>query len=50
MIEDAILTLAERQGSSRQALWKVVMTKYPGADYKQFVVRLKKEKANGHII
>jgi hypothetical protein len=44
MIEDAVITLGERKGSSRQALWKCVSTKYPEADYKQFIVRLKKLK------
>jgi histone H1/5 len=50
MIEDAIITLAENQGSSRQALWKCVHAKYPEADYKLFVVRLKKLKENGSIV
>jgi len=42
MIEEAILSLGEIRGSSRQAIWKAVNGKYPDADYKQFVVRLRK--------
>jgi hypothetical protein len=42
MIEDAILTLADRQGSTRLEIWKCVHSKYPEADYKQFLVRMKK--------
>jgi histone H1/5 len=49
MIEDAILTLAERKGSTRQAIWKFISIKYPEADYKQFLVRLKKVKENNNI-
>jgi hypothetical protein len=50
MIEDAIITLGERKGSSRQALWKVVHAKHPEADYKQFLIRLKKEAKEGNIV
>jgi len=50
MIEDGIITLAERKGSSRQALWKCVNAKYPQADYKQFLIRLKAESKQGHVI
>ncbi len=42
MIEDAIITLADRSGSSRKAIWKCIESKYEAADYKQFLVRLKK--------
>jgi hypothetical protein len=42
MIEEAIITLADRQGSSRKAIWDFIERKNPGADYKQFLVRLKK--------
>ena len=42
MIHEALLTLAERKGSSRQAIWKVINTKYPEADYKQYLIRLKR--------
>jgi histone H1/5 len=50
MIQDAIITLGERNGSSRQAIWKCINAKYPESDYKQFVVRLKKVKGTDHII
>jgi len=50
MIQSAIITLAERGGSSRQGLWKVVSAQHPEADYKQFLVRLKKESHEGNII
>ena len=43
MIEDSIITLGERKGSSRQAIWKCLHSKFPEADYKQFLIRLKKE-------
>jgi len=49
MIEDAILTLGERKGSSRQAIWKVISTKYPEADFKQYLIRLKKVKESDNI-
>ena len=51
MIEYALLTLGERHGSTRQALWKCIVSKYSDGtegqvvvDYKQFLVRLKKIK------
>jgi hypothetical protein len=47
MIQDAILTLADRNGSSRPAIWKVILAKYPQAEYKQFLVRLKKLAHDG---
>jgi len=50
MIEDAILTLNERSGSSRQGIWKCLNAKYPEADYKQFLIRLKKLSKEGPII
>ncbi len=49
MIEDAILTLGDRKGSSRQGIWKVISTKYPEADFKQYLIRLKKVKDSDHI-
>jgi hypothetical protein len=49
IIEDTILTLNESIGSSRQAIWKAVSGAYPAADYKQFVVRLKKMREAGQI-
>ena len=36
------MTLSERGGSTRQTIWKVVHQKFPEADYKIFLVRLKK--------
>jgi len=42
MIQTALLTLNERGGSSRQAIWKCVHSLFPESDYKQFLVRLKK--------
>jgi hypothetical protein len=42
LIEEAILGLGEQMGSSRQAIWKAISGAYPAADYKLFVVRLKK--------
>jgi len=51
MIEEALITLGDRKGSSRQGLWKVVQSKNPEADYKQFLVRLKKLTRDGdHIV
>ena len=50
MIEDAIITIGERKGSSRQAIWKYVNAKYSAADYKQFLIRLRKEAKEGHVL
>jgi len=50
IIEEAIITLQERKGSTRQALWKVLSMKYPQVDYKQFLIRLKSEAKKGTII
>ena len=50
MIQDAIITLQDRKGSSRQALWKCVSAQHPEADYKQFLIRLKKESHEGHVL
>lgn len=50
MIEDAIINLSDRMGSSRQALWKYINSKYPEADYKQFLIRLKKVAKEGGTI
>lgn len=49
MIEEAILGLGEMMGSSRQAIWKYVSGKYHDADYKQFVVRLRKMRGSGMV-
>ena len=50
MIQDALLTLKDRKGSSRAALWKCVRAKYPEADHKQFLIRLKKITHEGNEI
>jgi hypothetical protein len=43
IIQDALLTLNEPKGTSRQALWKCVQSRHPeDVDQKQFLVRLKK--------
>lgn len=42
MVEDALIQLSDRKGSSRVAMWKYISSKYPEADYKQFLIRLKK--------
>lgn len=47
MVEDALIILSERKGSSRSSLWKCVNAKYPEADYKQFLIRLKKLSRDG---
>eukprot|EP00347_Sterkiella_histriomuscorum_P016951 403351225 len=44
MIEYALVTLAERHGSTSQGLWNCVKAQYPEAEQKFFVVRLKKIK------
>ena len=49
IIEDSILTLNDTMGSSRQAIWKAVSGAFPAADYKLFVVRLKKMREAGQI-
>lgn len=54
MIQDALLTLGDGgKGSTRQALWKVIQTKYPQEDsqrgYRLFMVRLKKLCENPDI-
>ena len=50
MILDAIVTLADRKGSSRAAIWKCISQKYVEADYKQFLIRLRAEKRNGNLV
>jgi hypothetical protein len=49
MIEEAILGLGEMLGSSRPAIWKAISAKHHDADYKQFVVRLKKMRDAGFL-
>jgi hypothetical protein len=50
MITDGLLTLAERKGSTKQALWKFLHTKYPEADLRQFQIRLKKLRTHGDVL
>ena len=42
MIQIGLHTLNERDGSSRQELWKCIQAKYPESDYRSYLVRLKK--------
>ena len=49
IIVDGIVTLKDRKGSSRQGLWKCVSGLHTDADYKQFLVRLKKASQEGLI-
>ena len=42
MLQTALMTLNERGGSSRQAIWKFIEAKFPEANRKIFLVRLKK--------
>lgn len=47
IIQDALVTLKEPKGSSRQALWKCIESKHPEeANRKQFFIRLKKLSAD----
>ena len=50
MIQTALMTLNERGGSSRQEIWKFINAKFPSADYKIFLVRLKKYSKDGGFI
>lgn len=51
MVHDGLMTLDNnRKGASRQELWKCVSSKFPEADHKMFLVRMKKlaaDKING---
>ena len=49
MIEDAIIILSERKGSSRLAIWKVISSKEESAAYKQFLIQLKRVSRDGTI-
>lgn len=44
MVIDAIFTLGEKKGSSREAIWKYVHTKYAehAADKKVFLVQMRR--------
>ena len=46
----ALMNLNERGGSSRQAVWKFVEAKFPEANRKLFLVRLKKYSSEGGFI
>ena len=46
MISVALATLNEGKGSTRQEMWKLIQTKFPDADYKQYIIRLKKLAAD----
>jgi len=50
MLRMALMTLNEKGGSSRQALWKYVESKYPEANRKIFLVRLKKYSSEDGFI
>ena len=50
MIEEAIANLAERKGSSRQAIWKYVGSHYPQADYKQYLVQMRSKVKSGDLL
>merc|ERR1712051_365649 len=51
MIQVAILTLDDRGGSSRPALWKCVEAKYPAeADKKRFLLALKRLSSDGSAV
>jgi colicin import membrane protein len=47
MIEETLMTLNERGGSSRQAVWKACQAKFPDAEYKYFLVRLQSAAKEG---
>ena len=52
MISDAICKLGERKGSSREAIWKFLMTRYQASirDKKIFLVQLKRIADNGKFV
>ena len=50
MIMTALMTLNERGGSSRQEIWKFMNAKYPEADYKMTLVRIKKYSREGGFL
>ena len=49
MITHAIFTLGERGGSSREAIWKFIKTKFPESisEKKYFLTQLRRIVANG---
>jgi len=50
MIEETLITLNERGGSSRQALWKACSQKFPDAVYRYFLVRLQNPAKEGESV
>ena len=50
MLQTALMTLNERGGSTRQEIWKFINAKFAHADYKIFLVRLKKYARDGGFI
>ena len=50
MIQSALMSLNERGGTSRQEMWKFIQAKFPEADYKMFLVRLKKYAGSGGFV
>lgn len=49
MITDAIFTLGERSGSSREAIWKYIKMKFPEhvSDKKAFLTQLRRIASQG---
>ena len=50
MIQVALLTLNERGGSSRQEIWKCIETRFPEANYKQYLLGLKRIMHTGGAV
>ena len=50
MIQVAILTLNESKGSSRQEIWKCVDARFPEANYKRYLLAMKKLSADGTAV
>ena len=51
MIQEAIMTLDERNGSTRQEIWKCLQAKFPVTEYKVFLLRLRRlSKESQHIV
>ena len=50
MVQVAILTLNERGGSSRQEIWKCVDSRFPEANHKQYLLAMRKLRADGSAI
>jgi len=50
MIEDTLVTLSDKGGSSRQTVWKAMSAKFPDTTYKLFLVRLQKAAKEGTTV